>query len=164
MNAAYEGWSGMTAEIRDSAGKAKAELARRGEAEEEPQQDSGEWWRELEANAEGVDRALAAQRAEAQAQGLPWPPEPEPGSEEEAHMEAEAAIERLARDGLLPQPEDARQARLDDLQRQAEEAAARIEAEESERTDRAEYAARTEREAQPEPEVLAEHDEADIEA
>jgi hypothetical protein len=164
MNAAYEGWSGMTAEIRDSAGKAKAELGRRGEAEEEPQQDSGDWWRELEANAEGVDRALAAERAEAQAQGLPWPPEPEPEPEGALHPEAEAAIGRLARDGLLPLPEDARQARLDELQHQADNAVAQIEAEEAERGDRAEYVARAEREAQREPEVQAEHGEADIEA
>ena len=162
MNATYEGWSGTTAAIRNSAGKAKAELARRGEAEEEPQQDSGDWWRELEANVAGVDRAIAAERAEAQAQGLPWPPEPEPEPEGALYLEAEAAIERLARDGLLPQPEDARQARLDELQHQADEAVAHIEAEEAERAERAEYVARTGREAQPEPEVQAEQ--ADIEA
>jgi hypothetical protein len=172
MNATYEGWSGTTAAIRNSAGKAKAELARRGEAEEEPQQDSGDWWRELEANVAGVDRAIAAERAEAQAQGLPWPPEPEPELEGALHPEAEAAIERLARDGYLPEgpyssPEtdsgnEDRQACLDELQHQADDAAAQIKAEEAERAERAEYVARTGREAQPEPEVQAEQ--ADIEA
>ena len=88
--AAYEGWSAETAEKREAAGKAAAELARR-QAEQgvEAAGDLVDWWREFDADAEAADRAIAAQQQAALDAGLPWPPEraPEPEAEDEAEPE-----------------------------------------------------------------------------
>ena len=107
--AAYEWWSAATAEKREAAGKAAAELARR-------QAEQGvdavgvlvDWWREFEADAEAADRAIAAQQQAALDAGLPWPPErapeaeaedeaePEPGWWEVFEQQAEAAERAIA--------------------------------------------------------------------
>ena len=74
--AAYESWSEATAEKRDVAGKAAAELARR-QAEQGVDDVASlvDWWRQFEADAEAADRAIAAQQQAALDAGLPWPPE-----------------------------------------------------------------------------------------
>ena len=62
-SARYEEWSAKTIGARETAGKAKAELQRRGHEAaptQTPQpQSTLQWWQELEANIEAVDRALA---------------------------------------------------------------------------------------------------------
>ena len=132
--AAYESWSEATAEKRDVAGKAAAELARR-QAEQGVNDVASlvDWWRQFEADAEAADRAIAAQQQAALDAGLPWPPvratgaepedeaEPEPGWWEVFEQQAEAADRAIAaqqqaaldagepwpprRPGLEPSPE-----------------------------------------------------------
>jgi len=81
----YEKWSAMTAITRETAGKAKAELQRRGQkpapAETLEPQSMLEWWQELQANSEAVDRALARQQQAAADVGRPWPPVRHPAAE-----------------------------------------------------------------------------------
>ena len=105
-NAQYEHWSANTAGTREAAGKAQAELARRGQAAgaepqpDEPQQTTAGWWAELERDLEAADRALAAEHAQAEAEGRPWPPRPEPQPEpvpEPWSRQLDADIEGLER-------------------------------------------------------------------
>ena len=74
----YEEWSAKTIGARETAGKAKAELQRRGHEAaptQTPQPPSTlQWWQELEANIEAVDRALAHQQQAAIDVGQAWPP------------------------------------------------------------------------------------------
>ena len=190
MNATYEGWASGTKGIRETAGKAKAELGRRGPAQpEESSQTMAKWWRQLEADLEAMDRALGREHQAAIAAGKPWPPG-KTTQAQSGRSEASAVIEQLQRGGdlrvpgcdppvsepesaapateaLAPQHEpDARPARLDVLQARADEAAERIAADNAERETRAEYTARLEREAQAEPEAERQAeapDEAEIE-
>ena len=87
-NARYETWAAGTSSKREAAGKARAELERRGlaqqtaeqrqpEAESEPQT-MVEWWRQLEADLAAVDRAIEREHQAAIAAGKPWPPQHEP--------------------------------------------------------------------------------------
>lgn len=118
----YEAWSERTAAERESAGKARAELARRGpdfhggggsggpdgpdgpegpdDAPDGGPPDSGldlvAWHRQFEADLAKVDAAIGAQRAKAEAEGTPWPP-PRPAAEAE-----DAARPVLTSD--LPEP------------------------------------------------------------
>ena len=86
-NARYEQWSADTRAARDMAGKATAELQRRGQPHperephaqpgDEPQTTAG-WWRQFQADAEAVERAIARQHPAAIAAGQPWPPQAHP--------------------------------------------------------------------------------------
>ena len=85
-NARYEQWSARTASTREIAGQAKAELARRGQepatrGAPEPQT-MAEWWRQFQADADAVDRAIEREHHAAVDAGQPWPPKrkPEPGT------------------------------------------------------------------------------------
>ncbi len=87
-NARYEEWSARTASTRERAGKAKAELQRRGQqppagAAAGPQ-NMAAWWREFQADADAMDRAIEREHQAAVHDGQPWPPErkPEAGHEE----------------------------------------------------------------------------------
>ena len=174
-NARYETWAADTSGRREAAGKARAELERRGlaqqtagqrqpEAEDEPQT-MVEWWRQLEADLAAVDRAIEREHQAAIAAGKPWPPErnPQPEAEPVSEPESSPGADQEA-DGQSGPDDQA--ARLDRLLGQATEAAQRFTAENAAREARAEYAARLEREAYAEPEhtVQAEASyEADIE-
>ena len=85
--AAYERWSSSTAEKREAAGKAAAELARR--QAEHGAEPGGlvDWWRAFEADAEAAEQAIAAQHQAAVDAGAPWPPERAPEAEAEAEAE-----------------------------------------------------------------------------
>ena len=160
-NARYEKWAADSSSRREAAGKARAELDRRGlaqptlerrqsEAESEPQT-MVEWWRQLEADLAAADRAIEREHRAAIAAGKPWPPQrtrqpaPEPMSEPESSPGADSEA-----DGQSGPDDQA--ARLDRLLGQATEAARRLTAENAAREARAEYAARVEREAYTEPE------------
>ena len=160
-NARYETWAADTSSSREAAGKARAELERRGLAQQaagqrqpvpgrEPQT-MVEWWRQLEADLAAVDRAIEREHQAAIATGKPWPPERNPQPEAEPVPEPEsspgAGTESDGQSGPDDQP-----ARLDRLLGQATEAAQRFTAENAAREARAEYAARLEREAHAEPE------------
>ena len=160
-NARYETWAVDTSSSREAAGKARAELERRGLAQQaagqrqpvpgrEPQT-MVEWWRQLEADLAAVDRAIEREHQAAIATGKPWPPERNPQPEAEPVPEPEsspgAGTESDGQSGPDDQP-----ARLDRLLGQATEAAQRFTAENAAREARAEYAARLEREAHAEPE------------
>ena len=157
-NARYEQWSADTHATRDTAGKAAAELRRRGHAqrEKEPQARPGDepqattgWWHQFEADLQAVERAIARQHQAAIDAGEPWPPqraaEPDPG----------LTLETSPQDQAAPaQPEqDDRAARLDELLARADQAAQRIAAQQAERHASSEYAARIDLEAQAQSEA-----------
>ena len=91
-NARYEEWSARTASTREIAGKAKAELQRRGQqppAGGAPgPQSMAAWWREFQADADAMDRAIEREHQAAVSDGQPWPPERKP---EAGHDEPHAA-------------------------------------------------------------------------
>ncbi len=154
-SARYEQWAAGTSGTRETAGKARAELQRRGHAQpeqepraqpdNEPQTTAG-WWREFEADLQAVERAIARQHQAAIDAGQPWPPQrtPEP--------EPEPAPETGPEEQLVPAPAD-RAAQLDELLARADQAAQRVAAQQAERQVSGEYAARIEREAQAQPEA-----------
>ena len=159
-NARYEKWAVGTSSRREAAGKARAELERRGlaraaeqlqpAAEGEPQT-IVEWWRQLESDLAAVDRAVEREHQAAVAAGKPWPPERTPQPESEPALGPENCP------GPNPEPQgqsdpDDRTARLDELLAQVTEAAERFAEEKADREARAKYAARLEREAYAEPE------------
>ncbi len=177
LNATYEGWAAKSKNIREAAGKAKAELGRRGQPQpQERLQTMAGWWRQLDADLDALDRAIGREHQAAIAAGKPWPPERTAQAENE-RPEAGPVAGPLHRDGALrgpgydlpvsgpepagpgmqapaPQHEpDAPSARLDVLQARAHQAAQRLAADNTEREARAAYTARIEREAQAEPEA-----------
>ena len=91
-NARYEEWSVRTASTREMAGKAKAELQHRGQepaAGEAPgPQRMAAWWREFQADADALDRAIEREHQAAVSGGQPWPPDRKP---EAGHEEPDAA-------------------------------------------------------------------------
>ena len=154
-SARYEQWAADTCGTRETAGKARAELQRRGHAqpEQEPRaqpdnepQTTGGWWREFEADLQAVERAIARQHQAAIDAGQPWPPQrtPEP--------EPEPAPETCPEEQLVPARAD-RAAQLDELLARADQAAQRLAAQQAEPQVSGEYAARIEREAQAQPEA-----------
>ena len=182
-NARYEEWSARTASTREMAGKAKAELQRRGQepsAGEAPgSQRTAAWWREFQADADAVDRAIEREHQAAVYDGQPWPPErkPEAGHDgphaaapghdpqleqtrpptagAQADPEPDASEpETPAREATEPVvADDDRAARLDELQARADEATRRIDAQRAELDASSEHTARIQREAQAEPEA-----------
>jgi hypothetical protein len=155
-NTRYERWSADSHAIRDTAGEAKAELQRRGQAQpdSEPQpQLEGEphltagWWRQLEADAEAMNRA---DTSEHQAAG-------DAGESRASHRIADinppsaAQPERTSPEN---EPEQENQAeRLDELLARANQAAQRIAAQQAERQASSDYAARMELQAQTQAEA-----------
>ncbi len=155
-SARYEKWSAKTASTRETAGKAKAELQRRGQkpapAETLEPQSMLEWWQELQANSEAVDRALARQQQAAADVGRPWPPVRHPAAERSPQPGNSMSEQREI---LKPKPDryGERTARLDELQARVGDAAARVEAQRAELDASSEYTARMEREVQAAPEA-----------
>ena len=149
-NTRYEQWSADTHATRDTAGKATAELQRRGHAqpdgephpqpEDKQQQIAG--WQQLEADAEALNCTDASEHQAVSGAGEPWPPQrisamdspSVPRPDPETSPENEPAQDDLA-------------ARLDELLARADQAAQRIAAQQAERQASSEYAARMELEA-----------------
>jgi TrwC relaxase/AAA domain len=156
-NTRYETWTTDTGVRREAAAKAKAELERRGLAQQAAGQRQpaaeGEppamvqWWRQLGADVAAVGRAIEREHQAAIGAGRPWPPqhESEPVREPESN-----SLSHPEADGQ-PGP-DSQTARLDKLRAQTAEVAERLTAEKADRQARAQYAARLEREAYAEPE------------
>jgi hypothetical protein len=156
-NARYEQWSGDTHAARDTAGKAAAELQRRGHTQpgsepplrpdNQPQQMAGSW-QQLEADDRVVNCADAREPQAASDVGTSWAaqrtadmnppssPKPEPRTSPESEPEQD--------DGI---------ARLDELLAKADQAAQRIAAQQAERHASSDYAARMELEAQTQAEA-----------
>jgi hypothetical protein len=147
-NARYEQWAADSQARRETAGKAKAELQRRGQPQpdqepqaqlaDQPQTTTG-WWREFEADIQAVERAIARQHRAAIAAGEPWPPQRAP------HGAPQPDTPSMTSPDHVP---DDRAARLDELLARTEQAAQRLAAREADREAGSEYAARIEREAQ----------------
>ena len=187
-NARYEEWSARTASTREIAGKAKAELQRRGHQPSdrgtaEPQ-GMAAWWQDFQAHADAVDRAIEREHRAAISSGRPWPPgrkpeaghegpdaaapepEPQPGQFRPATPEASTEPESSASKPGTPQSEaagplsadDGHAARLDGLQARADEAARRIDAQRAQLDASSKHTARIEREAQAEPEAARQAD------
>ena len=160
-NADYETWTAKTSGRREAAGKARAELDRRGLAQQIPEERQGraesepqtmvEWWRQLETGLAAVDRAIEREYQAAIAAGKPWPPERTPQPEAKPVPERESSPRSGSEADGQPRPDD-QAIRLDRLLGQATEAAQRFTAENAAREARADYAARLEREAHAEPE------------
>jgi hypothetical protein len=156
-NARYQTWATGTGARREAAGKAMAELERRGlaqhaagqrqpEAEAEPPT-MVQWWRQLDGDIAAVDRAIEREHQAALAAERSWPPQhesrPARGPQSSPRSDPRA-------DGQ-PGPDD-QTGRRDKLLAQAAEAAESLTAEKADRAARAQYAARLEREARAEPE------------
>jgi hypothetical protein len=147
-NARYEQWAADSQARRETAGKAKAELQRRGQPQpdqepqaqlaDQPQTTTG-WWREFEADIQAVERAIARQHRAAIAAGEPWPPQRAPQGAPQPDTPSMTSPDHV--------PDD-RAARLDELLARTEQAAQRLAAREADREAGSEYAARIEREAQ----------------
>jgi hypothetical protein len=160
-SACYEKWAAGTGARREAAGKARAELERRGLAQQTAEQrqpgaegkpeTTVEWWRQLESNLARVDQAIEREHQAATAAGKPWPPEHTPQPESEPVREPENSPGSDPEADGQPGPDD-QTARLDDLLAQATEAAGRFTKEKADREARAQYAARLERQAHAEPE------------
>jgi hypothetical protein len=152
-NARYEQWSADTCATRDTAGKATAELQRRGHARpdgephphpqptDEPQLMAG-WWQQLETDAEAVNCADASEYQDASDPRAPWP------------SQRTADINPLSTPGLDPETneeneptQDDQAARLDELLSRAGQAVQRTAAQQAEPQASSQYAARIEREA-----------------
>jgi hypothetical protein len=107
-HAEHENWSAETAGRREDGAKARAELARRGQAPEAgPEETTLEWWQRFERDCQAFDQHLANLKAQAETEGQPWPPEPT--AEHEVSPEVEPAIpgpefETYAR-ALIHEPE-----------------------------------------------------------
>ena len=169
-NARYEQWSADTRVIRDAAGKAAAELQRRGHArqdsgphpqpEDEPQLLAG-WWQQVEADADAMDRVDASEHQAV------IDAEESRASRHIADMTPPPAPEAEPRMSLENQPEqDDRPARLDELLARADQAARRIAEQRADRYTGGEYSARLEIEAQAQAEVgqqAQSRDEAELE-
>jgi conjugative relaxase-like TrwC/TraI family protein len=100
IHAHYESWSGKTSEAREVAGRAQAELQRRGMQPEEPAQSLVEWNRQFENDLAAVDRAIAREQQAALDAKKPCPPERktlEPSPDRGAG--ARRVIAELQRDG-----------------------------------------------------------------
>ena len=182
-NARFEEWSARTASTRELAGKAKVELQRRGQqppTREAPEPRSmATWWREFQAHADAVDRAVEREHQAATNAGQPWPPERKAeAGHEEPHAAAPVRQPQLEQSSpgtprakKEPEPEtfkpktpnaeaagavpanDGRAARLDELQARAVEAALRIDVQREELEASREHTARIQREVQAEPEA-----------
>jgi len=179
VNARFGEWSVRTARTLERAGKAQGELQRRGQqspAGESPgRQSVATWWREFQAGAEAVDRAIEREHQAAVSGGQPWPPETKregphvaaherdsqleqsrPGTAvvhkdpEPAASELETPVPQAIEPGLA---DDGRAARLEELQARADQAALRIDSKRAELDASSEHTARMEREAQAEPEA-----------
>ena len=156
-NASYETWATNTGPRREAAGNARAELERRGLAQQEAGQQQpdaeGEpltmvqWWHQLEAGIAAINRAIEREHQAAITAGTPWPPqhEPEPVQGPETNLKSDPTA-----DGQ-PSP-DNQKARLDKLLAQTATLAERLTVDKADRQARAQYAARHEREAHAEPE------------
>jgi hypothetical protein len=180
-NAGYEQWSARTASTREIAGKARAELRRRGQLPHAGRapgpQSMADWWQGFQADANAVDRAIEREHQAAVYDGQPWPPERKteagheepdaaapgrepqleqprpgiPGAQTEPELEA-SKPGTLQPEAAEPVPaDDGRAARLDELQARAARAARRIDAQRAELDASGEHTARIEREAQAEP-------------
>jgi len=180
-NARYEQWSARTASTREIAGKARAELQRRGQhppagRATEPR-GMADWWQGFQADADAVDRAIGREHQAAVDDGRPWPPERRrEAGYEGRHAAAPRRDSQLEQSPLgaagpqtdpgpgtsepeTPSPEatepgladDGRAARLDELQARTDETARRIDAQRAELDASSEHAARIQREAQAEP-------------
>jgi hypothetical protein len=151
-NARYEQWSADTHATRDTAGKAAAELRRRGhpqpdgephpQPEDQPQLMAG-WWQHLEASAEAANYADASEHQAATNTGDPLPPQRVPDMNPPSASRSEPRTS--------PQNESAQQnraAQLNELLARADQAARRIAAGQAERHASSQYATRMELEAQ----------------
>ena len=151
-SARYEQWSADTRATRDAAGKATAELQRRGHAqpESQPQQRSDNepeqmtgWWHQLEADAEAVNCVDASEYQAASDAGEPWPSqrtlEIDPPATPSPAPEVSSANERT---------QDDQAARLYELLTRAGQAAQHMAAQQAERRASSEYAVRMGLEAQ----------------
>ena len=158
--AMYEQWAAKTVGTRETAGTAKAELHRRGHepvpaGTPQPHNRTLDWRRQLETDLEAADQALTRQQQAVTDTGQPWPP---PARHPQAQPEAEHAPQPrnpAAGQPGTPEPEpdrdQQRAARLDELQARADNAAARIKAQQAELEASSQHTARLQRQAQAEP-------------
>ena len=161
-NARYEKWSAGSRGIREEAGKAKAELQRRGnrQPEEELQTQPNdqakiiaELWHDLGADTVAPMRPVVRQDQAVIEAGEPWAPQraPEPNSLSVHEPDPETSPEDESVPAQAKQHD--RAARLDELLARTDQAAYRITADKAEQQASSEYAARLERETQAEPQA-----------
>jgi conjugative relaxase-like TrwC/TraI family protein len=107
-HARHENWSAETAGRREDGAKARAELARRGQAAEAPAEETTlQWWQRFERDCQAFDQHLTNLEAQAQTAARPWPPEPTAEHQVSPEVEPEAsepAAEAYTR-ALIDEPE-----------------------------------------------------------
>ena len=88
-HAQHQNWSAKTAGLREEGAKARAELARRGQASEpRPGETTLEWWQWFERDCQAFEQHLVNLQAQAETEGSRWPPQAT------AEHEVPAEIER----------------------------------------------------------------------
>ena len=91
-HAKHENWSAQTTGLRETGGKARAELARRGQASEaRPGETNLEWWQRFERDCQAFEQHLINLEAQAETKGAPWPPQR--AVEHQAAFETERSTE-----------------------------------------------------------------------
>jgi hypothetical protein len=110
----YENWSAQTTEPREEGGKARAELARRGQASEAPPEETTlEWWQRFERDCHTFEQHLINLEAQAETEGRPWPAQPtaehqvtpEAEQSNEAGLDAKWSAEIRGEPSYEPEPE-----------------------------------------------------------
>lgn len=113
-HARHENWSAQTAGTREEGAKARAELARRGQASEPtPGETTLEWWQRFERDCQAFEQHLANLQAQAETDSRPWPPQPTAEHEvsaelkpsDEADLQATWSAEILEESSYEPEPE-----------------------------------------------------------
>jgi hypothetical protein len=113
-HAKHENWSAQTAGLREEGGKARTELARRGQASEaRPDETTLEWWQCFERDCQAFEQHLVSLEAQAETEGTPWPPQPTaehqapPGGEQSNEPDLDMAwrAEILEEPGYEPESE-----------------------------------------------------------
>jgi hypothetical protein len=156
-NARYEQWSADTHATREAAGKATAELQRRGQAQPDDEPHArpedqplltARRWQQPQADTEAVNGADASKRQAASNTRDPRTPRCVPDMNPPSASRSEPRM----RPANEPAKEN-RAARLDELLARADRAARRIAAQQAERHASSDYAARMELEAQTQAEA-----------
>ena len=170
-NARYEAWSAKTESMRETAGRATAELQRRALPDRPAHnehasgpQSMTEWWAEFQAATEAADRAIGRQHQAAIDAGRPWPPQRQTAPDAESQPRDSVPDQP----GMLKSPPEHDEpepvSRLDQDIARARQATRRIQAQRAELDASAEYVARVDRDAESGAERQAETPEhADLE-
>jgi hypothetical protein len=113
-HAKHQNWSAQTAGLREEGGKARVELARRGqEPETTPAETTLEWWQRFERDCQAFEQHLVNLEAQAETEGRPWPAQttaehqvtPDVEQSNEPHLDTAWSAEIRDEPSYEPEPE-----------------------------------------------------------